>query len=370
MLDLGFIHAAAADREAAAGASGRRCSSRRRCRRRSRRSPTAFLTDPVQVAVRAGRDHGRARRAERHVRADGAEAGAARTPCWPIRRSSASSSSPAPSTAPTRSCARSRRAASRRQRSTATRASRSASGRSPPSRRAHCRVLVATDIAARGIDVDGVTHVVNYDLPNVPESYVHRIGRTARAGAAGHRDLVLQRRGAGLPARHREADAPEGAGRGIAEGHRGAAGGARPSRALAPPSRASAAAAPGPAPGTGPGPRRSGPQRARPGQRQRPQSGQRPWPRARSRQRQRPGARAAAGGGPPAASPAAAPQPPRRRPRPPGRTRRWRRDRLALARRLAAAVSRRHGRQVKGRARARPFVFSDTGRPRRAGRRP
>jgi ATP-dependent RNA helicase RhlE len=48
-----------------------------------------------------------------------------------------------------------------------------------------CRVLVATDIAARGIDVDGVSHVVNYDLPNVPESYVHRIGRTARAGADG-----------------------------------------------------------------------------------------------------------------------------------------------------------------------------------------
>jgi ATP-dependent RNA helicase RhlE len=47
------------------------------------------------------------------------------------------------------------------------------------------RVLVATDIAARGIDVDDVTHVINFDLPNVPESYVHRIGRTARAGAAG-----------------------------------------------------------------------------------------------------------------------------------------------------------------------------------------
>ena len=46
-------------------------------------------------------------------------------------------------------------------------------------------ILVATDIAARGIDVDGVSHVVNYDLPNVPESYVHRIGRTARAGATG-----------------------------------------------------------------------------------------------------------------------------------------------------------------------------------------
>ena len=47
------------------------------------------------------------------------------------------------------------------------------------------RVLVATDIAARGIDVDDVTHVINYDLPNEPESYVHRIGRTARAGADG-----------------------------------------------------------------------------------------------------------------------------------------------------------------------------------------
>ncbi|MEI2735545.1 MAG: helicase-related protein [Rhodoblastus sp.] len=47
------------------------------------------------------------------------------------------------------------------------------------------RVLVATDIAARGIDVDGVTHVVNFELPEVPETYVHRIGRTARAGAEG-----------------------------------------------------------------------------------------------------------------------------------------------------------------------------------------
>ncbi|MEO0964700.1 MAG: DEAD/DEAH box helicase [Planctomycetota bacterium] len=47
-------------------------------------------------------------------------------------------------------------------------------------------VLVATDVAARGIDVDDVTHVVNYDLAEDPESYVHRIGRTARAGAEGH----------------------------------------------------------------------------------------------------------------------------------------------------------------------------------------
>ncbi|MBM3532875.1 MAG: DEAD/DEAH box helicase [Alphaproteobacteria bacterium] len=47
------------------------------------------------------------------------------------------------------------------------------------------RVLVATDLAARGIDVQGISHVVNFDLPHEPESYVHRIGRTARAGASG-----------------------------------------------------------------------------------------------------------------------------------------------------------------------------------------
>jgi len=52
-------------------------------------------------------------------------------------------------------------------------------------RAGEARVLVATDIASRGIDVTGVTHVINYELPNIPESYVHRIGRTARAGAGG-----------------------------------------------------------------------------------------------------------------------------------------------------------------------------------------
>lgn len=49
----------------------------------------------------------------------------------------------------------------------------------------HTRVLVATDIAARGIDVDNLSHVINFELPNVPETYVHRIGRTGRAGASG-----------------------------------------------------------------------------------------------------------------------------------------------------------------------------------------
>ena len=46
-------------------------------------------------------------------------------------------------------------------------------------------MLVATDIAARGLDIEAVSHVINFDLPNIPESYVHRIGRTARAGASG-----------------------------------------------------------------------------------------------------------------------------------------------------------------------------------------
>ena len=52
-------------------------------------------------------------------------------------------------------------------------------------RTGRARVLVATDVAARGIDVDGISHVINYDLPNEPDAYVHRIGRTGRAGAAG-----------------------------------------------------------------------------------------------------------------------------------------------------------------------------------------
>ncbi|MCU0790754.1 MAG: DEAD/DEAH box helicase [Nitratireductor sp.] len=52
-------------------------------------------------------------------------------------------------------------------------------------REGEARVLVATDVAARGIDIPGVSHVYNHDLPEVPEAYVHRIGRTARAGAAG-----------------------------------------------------------------------------------------------------------------------------------------------------------------------------------------
>jgi ATP-dependent RNA helicase RhlE len=65
------------------------------------------------------------------------------------------------------------------------------------------RVLVATDVAARGIDIPGVGHVYNYDLPNVPENYVHRIGRTARAGQRA-RDRVLRRRRSDGTQGHRE----------------------------------------------------------------------------------------------------------------------------------------------------------------------
>jgi ATP-dependent RNA helicase RhlE len=60
------------------------------------------------------------------------------------------------------------------------------------------RTLVATDIAARGIDIDEVTHVVNYDLPEVPDAYVHRIGRTARAGASGQAIAFCDREETGL----------------------------------------------------------------------------------------------------------------------------------------------------------------------------
>ena len=62
----------------------------------------------------------------------------------------------------------------------------------------HVKALIATDIAARGIDVDAVSHVFNFELPNVPEAYVHRIGRTARAGAEGIAITLCDRAELGL----------------------------------------------------------------------------------------------------------------------------------------------------------------------------
>ena len=105
--------------------------------------------------------------------------------CSRTPRSTARWSSRAPSTAPTGSSGSSPRTACRPTRSTATSPRTPAPGALERFRTGAGRVLVATDIAARGIDVEGITHVINYDLPNVPESYVHRIGRTARAGRSG-----------------------------------------------------------------------------------------------------------------------------------------------------------------------------------------
>jgi ATP-dependent RNA helicase RhlE len=89
----------------------------------------------------------------------------------------------APSTAPTAWPTQLVKPASRPTASTATARRRSAP-RSPASRTA-AQVLVATDIAARGIDVEALGHVVNFDVPHMPEDYIHRVGRTARAEATG-----------------------------------------------------------------------------------------------------------------------------------------------------------------------------------------
>ena len=75
------------------------------------------------------------------------------------------------------------------------------------------QVLVATDVAARGLDIDDLPLVVNYELPYVPEDYIHRIGRTGRAGRLGRGDLVRRARRGALPGRDRAAAEEDGADR-------------------------------------------------------------------------------------------------------------------------------------------------------------
>ena len=133
----------------------------------------------------ADRDHGRADRTERDDGQPGRKARASGDGPQGRRRSSARWSSAAPSMAPTRSSACSKRPASPPARSTATRARPQRERAIAAFKSGDMPVLIATDIAARGIDIPGVSHVVNFDLPDVPEQYVHRIGRTARAGADG-----------------------------------------------------------------------------------------------------------------------------------------------------------------------------------------
>ena len=87
--------------------------------------------------------------------------------------------------APTGSSRSSAATTSTPSRSTATRARRSASGRSSRFDAGKVRTLVATDVAARGLDVDDITHVINFDPPEDPDVYTHRVGRTGRAGRGG-----------------------------------------------------------------------------------------------------------------------------------------------------------------------------------------
>jgi ATP-dependent RNA helicase RhlE len=199
MLDLGFIH----DLRRIVGLLPRK----RQTLFFSATMPKAiedlaakYLTNPVKVAVKPA-----ATTAERVEQAvifvNQAEKPALLQLVLRTSRSTARWSSPAPSMAPTVSSASSAMPASLPRRFMATRASRSANARWRPSRLGTCNVLVATDIAARGIDVSGVSHVINYELPNVPESYVHRIGRTARAGRQWQGDRLLCRRRTAVPAR-------------------------------------------------------------------------------------------------------------------------------------------------------------------------
>ena len=100
-------------------------------------------------------------------------------------RSTACWCSPAPSTAPTRWCAACNKDGISAEAIHGNKSQNQRERVLEDFRDGRVRTLVATDIAARGIDVDGISHVINFDLPNIPESYVHRIGRTARAGADG-----------------------------------------------------------------------------------------------------------------------------------------------------------------------------------------
>ena len=143
-----------------------------------------YLTNPAEVSVAPTATT--VERIEQSVTmVNQAEKTALLTMFLQTRASSAHWCSAAPSTAPTRSSASSKPPASPPARSTATRARPQRERAIAAFKSGEMPVLIATDIAARGIDIPGVSHVVNFDLPDVPEQYVHRIGRTARAGADG-----------------------------------------------------------------------------------------------------------------------------------------------------------------------------------------
>ena len=182
----GFHPRSASGSSAACRASGRRCCSRPPCRRKSAAWPISGSTIRSTVSVAPQAHAGRARSSSRsissirrrkpellaHYLAGAGGASAARLHAHQARGRQAREEL----------CGR---PASGPRPFTATRARTPGSERSAQFKSQHPPVLVATDIAARGLDIDGVSHVVNFDLPMTPESYVHRIGRTARAGADG-----------------------------------------------------------------------------------------------------------------------------------------------------------------------------------------
>ena len=118
----------------------------------------------------------------------------------------ARSSSRAPSTAPTGSPTSSSATASPATRIHGNRSQSQRTQALDGFKAGRFRVLVATDIAARGIDVEALGHVVNFDVPHVPEDYIHRVGRTARAGATGRGVHLRLPGGGGGPARDRAGD--------------------------------------------------------------------------------------------------------------------------------------------------------------------
>ena len=144
-----------------------------------------MLQDPAKVVGDAAGHHGRAHRAARSSTSIAAASPRCCPTCSSRRRSIAPWCSPAPSTAPTRWSAACNKAGIAAEAIHGNKSQNQRERVLKDFRDGRVRTLVATDIAARGIDVDGISHVINFDLPNIPESYVHRIGRTARAGADG-----------------------------------------------------------------------------------------------------------------------------------------------------------------------------------------
>ena len=196
MLDMGFWPDVRRILKLAAARSARTCSSARRWLHEVIKVVDSVLTDPVRVEVIAAGHAGRARSSRRS------------TPCATRRRPICSwSCSSATTTVRTLVFTRTKHRADRVSRQLSKRGVRSEAihgNRSQNQREraleafrsGRSRVLVATDVMARGIDVDKIGTVVNYDMPNSTEDYVHRIGRTARAGCRGQRRQLSLRRGA------------------------------------------------------------------------------------------------------------------------------------------------------------------------------